>query len=143
MSNKPPMLKGCDVLPVVESGRPKAVTKPKPKQNRRRTADRFAVLNSFVDFTMLKLKRTDLAVWLVLYRDTKSDGIARTGQADIARRAGVTDRTVRRSLGRLRSRGLLDIVRRGRLGAGPSAYRVHAVSADKPNRTLSCPVATG
>ena len=31
-------------------------------------------------------------VWLVLYRDTK-DGVAKTSQADIARRAGISVRT--------------------------------------------------
>ncbi|MFM8274523.1 MAG: helix-turn-helix domain-containing protein, partial [Gemmata sp.] len=64
-------------------------------------------------------------VWLVLFRDTKGTGTARTAQADIARRAGLDVRTVRRAVASLDTKGLLQTVRRGRLNAGPSTYRVH------------------
>ncbi len=71
--------------------------KAKGKPARRRTGDRFAVLNAFVDFTLAGLTRNEIAVWLVLYRDTKPDGTARTSQVDMARRVGKSDRTVRRA----------------------------------------------
>jgi hypothetical protein len=85
---------------------------------------RFAVLNGFVDAQLQKLTRAEIAVWLVLYRDTKPDGIARTGQTDLARRVGCDPRTVRRALATLESRGLVEVLTKGRLGAGPSRYRV-------------------
>lgn len=66
----------------------------------------------------------EIAVWLVLYRDTKQDGTARTSQADMARRVGTSDRTVRRALDKLERRGLLKVTYRGGIGRGPSAYRV-------------------
>jgi hypothetical protein len=91
---------------------------------------RFAVLNGFVDAELWELTRAEVAVWLVLYRDTKPDGTARTGQADLARRAGCDPRTVRRALATLKSRGLVEVLTKGRLGAGPSRYRVKGSGTD-------------
>lgn len=93
---------------------------------RRTRSERFAVLNAFVDFGIADagLTPAEALVWLVLYRDTKGDGLARTGQADIARRAGLDVRTVRRAVASLEAKGLLETVRRGRLNVGPSVYRV-------------------
>jgi DNA-binding MarR family transcriptional regulator len=99
--------------------------------DRRRSGDRFRTLNTFVDCTLRDLGRNELAVWLVLYRDAR-DGIAQTSQADLARRTGACDRTVRRALARLAERGLVEVVRRGRLQDGPSAYRLHPVEPDRP-----------
>jgi DNA-binding MarR family transcriptional regulator len=81
------------------------------------------LLNAFVDFTLAGLTRNEIAVWLVLYRDTK-DGTAGTSQADLARRAGVSDRTIRRALKRLEIAGLLKVVYRGGFRRGLTRYRV-------------------
>jgi len=83
------------------------------------------VLNSFVDMGMANLTGAEVRTWLVLYRDVKGNGFARTGQADIARRAGLKPRMVRYALKSLEAKGLLQVVCRGRLGAGPSVYRVY------------------
>ena len=40
--------------------------RPKQKPSRRRTGNRFALLNAFVDFTLAGLTRNQIAVWLVL-----------------------------------------------------------------------------
>ncbi len=94
------------------------------------TGDRFAVLNTFADFTVAGLTRNEIAAWLVLWRDTKPDGTARTSQVDLARRVGVTDRTVRNVLGQLAEKGLLRVVYRGGIGRGASRYRVRPVPPD-------------
>lgn len=94
------------------------------RRNCRSTAGRFEQVNGFADFTLPGLDRAQIAVWLILWRDTKA-GIARTSQADLARRAGTTTRTVERAVRRLIRAGLLTVVRRGGLGRGPSSYRVH------------------
>lgn len=60
---------------------------PKGKAGKRSAGERFRVLNNFVDFTLAELSRAEIAVWLILYRDTR-DGTARTGMTDMARRAG-------------------------------------------------------
>jgi predicted transcriptional regulator len=100
--------------------------KPKPKagSTKKKAGERFKVLNTFVDFALVGLSRADIAVWLVLYRDTKDD-TARTSYDDIARRSGCNRRTVGRALRRLEKCGLLKIVRRGGLRQGPSSYRVY------------------
>jgi hypothetical protein len=102
------------------------VTKPtKPVGRRRGRADRFAVLNTFADVSLAGLTGGEAKVWLVLFRDVKAaTGTARTGQADIARRAGLSIRGVQKIVARLADRGLLQIVRRGRLNSGPTVYRV-------------------
>ena len=136
-SNKPPILEGCAVLPPMHQGngshrRPQCDTsKAKGKPVRRKTGDRFAVLNAFVDFTMQELTRAEALVWLTLFRDTKPDGLARTGQADLARRAGVNVRTVKRTVASLHHRGLLVLVYRGSLRRGPSTYRVRSLTTRK------------
>jgi len=86
-------------------------------------AGRFALLNSFVDLSMAELRRAELAVWLVLFRDSR-DGTASTPQSDIARRASCDARTVRRAIERLDELHLVEVLYRGGLQRGPSRYRV-------------------
>lgn len=104
-----------------EPARPAPPAKPK----RRTRSERFTVLNAFVDMGMADLTPAEALVWLVLFRDTKAEGTARTAQADIARRAGLDVRTVRRAVASLDAKGMLRTLHRGRLNAGPSIYRVH------------------
>lgn len=120
MTANPPILPGCSVLPPME---PAAATAAngKPKGSKRKAADRFAVLNAFVDLTACELTRAEIVVWLILYRDTR-DGSARTSQADIARRGGMTPKTAMRAIGRLQRRGLVRAIHRGGLNRGPSWY---------------------
>jgi hypothetical protein len=122
MTTAAPILPGCSVLPPMELA-PLAGRNGKPKQRKRKTADRFAVLNAFIDLTAGELTRSEIMVWLVLYRDTRN-GVAKTSQADIARRAGINVRTARRAIGRLRDYRLLSIVRHGGLRQGPTTYQV-------------------
>lgn len=94
------------------------------KTSKRRSQFRFEILNAFVDGGMIGLSRAELAVWLVLYRDTKRDGTARASLADLARRAGIDRQTASRAVGRLARRKMLQIIRPGGLNRGPSVYRV-------------------
>lgn len=97
---------------------------PPTRAKGRTRSERFAALNAFADFAMADLTGAETKVWLILFRDTKRTGTARTGQADIARRAGLTVRGVQKALAALQTKGLIRVVRRGRLNAGPSSYRV-------------------
>lgn len=97
------------------------------KTNRKRTKSttgRFQSINTFVDYGMGQLTRAELTAWLILWRDVKPNGIATTSQTDIARRAGMSDRSVRTAIGQLEAKGYLVRVRQGGLRRGPSAYRV-------------------
>lgn len=117
------ILPGCSVLPPITGttgpGRTEAImTKEKSRRGR------FEEINAFVDFTIRGLNRTEIAMWLMLWRDTKPDGLAKTSQSDLARRAGANERTVRRAIRRLTALGLLRVVHAGGLQRGPSHYRV-------------------
>ena len=132
------ILPGCSVLPPMEPPRPRTASnngKPTAKRAGKMpsaTRNRFAVLNAFADFTLRTLDRTGVAVWLLLWRDTKADGLAKTSQADLARRAGISDRTARRAIDRLQRAGLLSVVHRGGLRRGVSTYRVHPLTREPP-----------
>ena len=136
MMTNPPILPGCSVLPPMELAETPSVN-GQPKRRKRKAADRFAVLNAFIDVTAGELSRSEIMVWLVLYRDTKN-GVAKTSQADIARRAGMDTRTARRAMDQLRRRGLLSIVRRGGLRQGPSTYRVYPLGESYKRTLASC-----
>jgi hypothetical protein len=104
-----------------EAAMPPSAVKPK-----RSRSERFATLNAFTDISLAGLTGAEAKVWLILWRDIKAaTGTARTGQADIARRAGIKPRMVRYALASLERKGMVEVVRRGRLNAGPSIYRVH------------------
>ena len=94
------------------------------RRGRQRHAGRFAMLNGFVDGVMGTLPRAAVCVWFTLYRDTKAGGLARTGVADLAKRAKCDRSTVIRALRLLVEGGNLEVVRRGGIGRGPSTYRV-------------------
>jgi len=108
-------------------------TKAKGKRGRRKTGDRFAVLNGFVDAGMVGLSRVEVMTWLVLYRDTR-DGTACTSEESIAGRIGCSKRAVTKAVGRLRHRGLLVQVFKGGINRGPSRYRVLPIP--KPPKEL-------
>jgi DNA-binding MarR family transcriptional regulator len=100
------------------------MTTAKRKTSRRESRLRFEFLNAFVDTGMADLSRAELAVWLILYRDTKRDGTVRTSLDDLARRGGMNRQTASRAVGRLARRKMLRVLRRGALNCGPSTYRV-------------------
>jgi biotin operon repressor len=101
-----------------------------PRRSGRR-GERFAILNAFADVSLAMLTGAEVKVWLILFRDTKAaTGTARTGQVDIARRAGLSSRAVKGAVRSLKAKGLLTVVRRGRLNAGPSTYRAHSTGTE-------------
>lgn len=85
---------------------------------------RWAMLNAFTDDIAGTLTPAAVLTWLILFRDTKRTGTAKTGQTDLARRAGVSDRAIRAALTELEDRGLVEVVHRGGIHRGPSVYRV-------------------
>ena len=89
------------------------------------SGDRWASFNAFVDVSIANLTRTEMAVWLQLFRDTKREtGLARTGENDLARRCGCSVRSIRSAIRKLEKKHLLRQVRRGDLHSGPSVYKV-------------------
>lgn len=105
-------------------------TRTKQKPPKRNAADRFAVLNAFVDFTAADLRRSELLVWLTLYRDTRN-GTAATSQRDIANRTGLNRKTVERSVASLVRRGLLRVVYAGGFRRGTARYVALPVNRER------------
>src|SRR5262245_27243252 len=103
-------------------------SKPKGK---RASAGRFQCINAFIDATLGMLTPAERSAWLILWRDTKPNGLAKTSQASMARRAGVSDRAIRAALRRLAGTGLVTVVHRGSLRRGPSIYRVHPLGRER------------
>ena len=138
-NSKPPILEGCTTLPPMHQGNGNGspcrhqgdTLKAKGQPGHRNTADRFAVLNTFVDAGMVGLSKVEALTWLVLYRDTRN-GTACTSEEGIAARIGCSKRAVAKAVGRLRGRGLLVQVFKGGINRGPSRYRV--VPTPKPPR---------
>ncbi|MBA4106071.1 MAG: transcriptional regulator [Pirellula sp.] len=100
--------------------------KSKPSRKSTVTSDRFATLNAFVDFAMARLTRAELAVWLVLYRDTRH-GVVQASVENIAERAGVSRHHTCKAIGKLIDRSLLERVRSGALNQGAAVYRVRSL----------------
>jgi DNA-binding MarR family transcriptional regulator len=73
----------------------------------------FRVWTDFVDHGLRRLKRSEAAAYAVLLRDTKSDGTARAGLADLAERGGMSRRNAIRAIGALVKRGTVRVVRPG------------------------------
>lgn len=123
-----PRLPGCAVLPPLERPREPpskfVFEEPTKRKTKHSSQGRFLAINAFIDTTMASLTNSQRSVWLILWRDTKPNGLAETSQADLARRAGVTDRMVRHALTELIRRGLVRVVKRGSLQRGRSVYRV-------------------
>jgi hypothetical protein len=99
----------------------------KPSKAKGKSKGRFAALNAFVDYSLAGLDHPSRSVWLVLFRDTRPDGLARTAQGDIARRIGMSARTVKRAVSKLETVGLLTVKYRGGLGGRLSVCRVHPI----------------
>jgi hypothetical protein len=93
------------------------------------TAGRFKTMNEFVDFSARLVDTTAQAVWLVLFRETKPNGVACVSHSQIAERIGSSRRTVVRATQHLEDAKLVTVVHRGGLTGGTSAYRVHGTPA--------------
>ena len=121
-------------LPAMDAPSPNGTDGGKPQRNRspRPTAKRpvsnvrrrFGLLNAIIDRAMPAMNRSELAVWLLLYRHAKPDGTVTASVGDLARRTGSSDRMVRYALDRMRRAGLLRRLKRGTLAGGPSVYRL-------------------
>jgi hypothetical protein len=99
------------------------------RTTKRRSRLRFEILNAFIDQGIVTAGLTahEALVWMVLYRDTRPNGFARTSVDEIARRAGIGRRTVLRAVARLKQLKMLRVVKQGGLNRGASSYAVFPV----------------
>jgi len=106
-----------------QANKPNRLSSRAPRASRTST-DRFRSINEFVDSTMRTLSDRAAKAWLVLWRDTKPNGVARTAISDLARRMGCSPATAKRALAELKQLRILEVESRGGLGRGPSSYRL-------------------
>lgn len=114
--------------PACCSGQSANNAEPKPKRSAGQRAGavrrRFGLLNTFIDWALPRLCRTDVAAWLLLFRHAKPDGTVAASVADLAQRAGCQERAMRNALRRLQATGLVRRLKRGTLAGGPSVWRL-------------------
>ena len=124
-----------EVLSPIDSAPARQKPKGKPTSaSNRNSRNRFAAVNAFLDVSARTLPPSACLVWVLLWRDTKPEGLARTSQQDMAERLGLTVKTVKLALRTLRAAGLLEVVHRGRIGAGPSVYRLFSTREQTPKK---------
>jgi hypothetical protein len=111
------------LLPPMEPTPERASRESATKRNRK-AAGRFAVLNAFVDHGARMVNTTAVAVWLVIYREVQTDGLATISHARIAERLNVSRLTVTRALRRLIAAGFVTVIRHGGWQRGPSTYQI-------------------
>jgi hypothetical protein len=113
---------------------PKAPDRPVAKRGRpRRKGDlarRFGLYNAVVDYAIRDMHRSELVVFLILWRHAKADGTVSASIADLARRGGCSRRTIQNEIKRLITKRLLGRIKRGTLEGGPTHWRL--VKPDPP-----------
>ncbi len=96
----------------------------------KKSAGRWAMLNTFADVTARTLPLLAGAVWYQLFRMANSDGRVQLSQAELARRIGKSERATFTALRKLEEAGVLTVVHRGSMNAGPTIYRIRARRKD-------------
>ena len=86
--------------------------------------DRWTTFNAFMDVCMKHLSPVEANVWLLLFRDTKPDGLARTSSRNLAQRAGCSLRAVSHAMKLLKSATLIEVVTASTSRGSPSVFRV-------------------
>lgn len=113
-------------IDVPRDGRPGSQPRPATNAPKSKTASgRFQMLNQFVDESARLVSTTAQTVWMVLYRNTRSDGLACVSHNQVAEWLGISRRTAIRSVAELVDAKLAQLITRGKSeGSTPSTYRV-------------------
>jgi predicted DNA-binding transcriptional regulator len=75
--------------------------------------ERVKLFNSFVDMGLRGLSRSEMAAYVILFRDTQETGLARTSRTEIARRGGMSEKQASRAVQSLTAKGVLHRVCKG------------------------------
>jgi DNA-binding transcriptional ArsR family regulator len=120
-------LAGCEVISSTDAALPTRARQGLRKKKRPAVVVKLLALNRFLDRTVQTLHPSAALVWLQLLRDERG-GTARTAVTDLARRCGLSPRTVKRHLAELKACGLLTVVKSGSRDSGPGVYKLRSVS---------------
>ncbi|MBY0458907.1 MAG: helix-turn-helix domain-containing protein [Gemmataceae bacterium] len=122
-------LTGCAVVPPRELT-PRAPPKSRPARSQPAVVKKVLALNRFLDRTAGRLTSAAALVWMMLLRDERG-GVARTAVTDLARRCGLSVRTVKRRLAELKALGVVEVLTPGTRSSGPTGYQLHATAPDE------------
>ena len=100
----------------------------------------FYTINDFVDVSMRGLTGAAAKVWIVLWRDTKTNGLAKTAISDLARRMGCSPTTAKRAVRELKAAGLIVVTVVGGLGRGANVYQVVGYAGPVESESKGPPV---
>lgn len=102
----------------------------------RRSGDRWAAFNSFMDVIAPRLTLAERAVWLVMFRHAR-DGVVQTSERQLATAARIDKATAGRALRQLVELGLAWPVMKSRSKECTSRYGIHP----RPSTRLSAAIA--
>jgi hypothetical protein len=98
------------------------------------SSGRFQVLNTFCDESARLVSNAAVACWMILFRETKPDGLATVAYSQIAECLGIKRRAAMRLVQDLVDAGLVTVVKRGTMkGHTPSTYKIHATPKQRAN----------
>ncbi len=120
-------LAGCEVIRPTDTA---PAARPPPKTKRPAVVVKLLALNRFLDRTARTLHPSAALVWMQLLRDERG-GTARAAVTDLARRCGLSPRTVKRRLADLKVAGLVEVVKGGSQDTGPTVYKLRSVSRQR------------
>jgi len=103
----------------------------KPKKPKR-SGDRWARLNTFVDITMKQLRNTESVVWVYLFRHERN-GTVDSSIRQIAAATGLSVNGAHAGLRGLIDRGLVEVLKLSKHHGEPSVYRLHPESKHTNN----------
>jgi len=91
------------------------IDQPKPaEKNKQNRSERFRQINSFCDEKMKELDRSEITVWLSIWRRANGkSGLATVAQTVIVKDTGCSMRTVKRSIKSLADKKMLVIKEKG------------------------------
>ncbi|MEO1236624.1 MAG: helix-turn-helix domain-containing protein [Planctomycetota bacterium] len=98
---------------------------------KRSSTNRWARFNQFVDVTMRKLKPSESAVWVYLYRHERN-GTADASVRQIAEATGLHRNVAHRALQQLIELGLVEVLRLSRHHGEASVYRLNPEAQPSP-----------
>lgn len=79
---------------------------------------RWWAITEFIDGTARGLSNAEIVTWILLWRDTKKNGLAKTSISYLAERSGMSKRRIQQSLELLIENGLVKRVKRGGMAKG-------------------------
>ncbi len=97
--------------------------KPKKKSPKTYAQERWMLINNFIVNSASQLKRSEMLVWLMLFRNSR-EGTVAMSQRNIAKLTGIRVDNINIAIKGLKQKGLVKVVHQGGYRHGMSRYRL-------------------